>query len=90
MYKKMFAASAIMRMEAEKGFILFGDVGDKEEIVSTMEWTAKRHPMWRVYNCRQDEDVPRVIGYRIANNMFHAKKLSLQGEILDPVTKKCT
>ena len=72
------------------GFILFGDQDDKEEIVSTMEWISKLHPMWRVYNCRQDEDVPRVIGHRIANNMFHAKKLSLQGEMLDPDTKKCT
>lgn len=72
------------------GFILFGDQDDKEEIVSTMEWISKLHPIWRVYNCQHDEDVPSVIGYRIANNMFHAKKLSLQGEMLDPDTKKCT
>lgn len=65
------------------GFILFGDLDDKEEIVSTMEWISKLHPMWRVYNCQHDEDVPKIIGHRIANNMFHAKKLSLQGEMLD-------
>ena len=65
------------------GFVVFGDEEDKEELVSTMNWIARLHPMWRVYNCLQDEDVPKIIGYRIANNLFHAKKLSLQGEMLD-------
>lgn len=72
------------------GFVLFEEPDGKEEIASTMEWIARIHPMWRVCNCQQEEDVPRVIGYRIANNLFHAKKLLLQGEILDSVTKKCT
>lgn len=72
------------------GFVVFGDEEDKEELVSTMNWIARLHPMWRVYNCQHDEDVPKIIGHRIANNMFHAKKLSLQGEMLDPDTKKCT
>lgn len=65
------------------GFVLFGDEEEKEELDSMMEWIALSHPGWIVINCQEEIDVPSVIGYRIANNLFHANKLALQGEILD-------
>lgn len=59
------------------GLIIYGFYEEKEEIDSTMNWIAETHPKWVV-----EENVSTIIGYRIANNLFHAKKLILQGEIL--------
>lgn len=64
------------------GFILFGDKEEEEELDSLMEWIDISHPEWVVVNCQED-DMPNIIGFRIANNMFHARKLALHGEVLD-------
>lgn len=65
------------------GFLLFGDCEEKEQLDSIMEWIALKHPEWDVVNCLDGAYVPKIIGYRIANNPFHAKRLILQGEILE-------
>lgn len=64
------------------GFILFGDKEEQEELDSLMEWIDISHPEWVVVNCQED-DMPNIIGFRMANNMFHARKLALYGEVLD-------
>lgn len=63
-------------------FLLSENCADKEEMDSTMGWIADTHPEWVVVDCRNKGTVPKVVGYRIANNLFHARKLALQGEIL--------
>lgn len=64
------------------GVFLYGN-DEQEELVSVMEWIAMTHPKWMVINCRKVTNTPKIIGYRITNNLFHAKKLALQGEISD-------
>ena len=64
------------------GFILFWDEDDMEELSSTMEWIVVSHPEWVVVDCQNTECTQKIIGYRIANNLFHAKRLVLQGEVL--------
>ncbi len=65
------------------GFVLMDDGEEKEELESIMEWIVRVHPEWIVINCQEATSIPTIIGYRIANNLFHAKKLVLQGEILE-------
>lgn len=65
------------------GFILFMDKSEQQELDSMMEWTAISHPEWIVTNFSKNVDVPDIIGLHIANNLFHARKLVLQGELLD-------
>lgn len=65
------------------GFVLFGNEEEREQMDSIMDWISISHPEWMVINCQEEIDIPSIIGYRIANNLFHARKLSLQGEILD-------
>lgn len=65
------------------GFVLLGDEEEQEELESLMEWVDVSHPEWIVINCRKNAEVPNIIGFRIANNMFHARKLALHGEVLD-------
>lgn len=64
------------------GFIIYCSEEEKEELDSTMDWTAKSHSEWEVFSGQDTENLPKVIGYRIANNLFHAKRLALQGEVL--------
>lgn len=64
------------------GFVLFGDNDEQEELDSLMKWIDILHPEWIVINCRED-DMPNIIGFRIANNIFHARRLALHGEILN-------
>lgn len=84
---KMFALPfrMVLLNESDRefiGFILFWDEDDMEELSSTMEWIAVSHPEWVVVDCQNAEGIPKIIGYRIANNLFHAKRLVLQGEVL--------
>ena len=65
-----------------RGFILFWDKEDKEELDSTMSWIAALHSEWVIVNCQEKKEIPKITGYRIANNLFHAKRLTLQGEVL--------
>lgn len=65
------------------GFVLFGDEDEREELDSMMEWIALSRSDWMVINCQKEINVPIIIGHRIPNNLFHAKRLALQGEILD-------
>ena len=64
------------------GFIIYCNDEEKEELDSTMDWIAKSHSEWEVFLGQDTESLPKVIGYRIANNLFHAKRLALQGEVL--------
>ena len=64
------------------GFIIYCSEEEKEELDSTMDWTAKSHSEWEVFSGQDTGNLPKVIGYRIANNLFHAKRLALQGEVL--------
>ena len=64
------------------GFIIYCSKEENEELDSTMEWIAKSHSEWEVFLGQDTESLPKVIGYRIANNLFHAKRLALQGEVL--------
>ena len=64
------------------GFVLFWDIDDKEEFDSTMDWVSKTHSEWVVVNCQDVKEIPKITGFRIANNLFHARRLSLQGEML--------
>lgn len=64
------------------GFIIYCNDEEKEELDSTMDWIAKSHSEWEVFSGQDTENLPKVIGYRIANNLFHAKRLALQGEVL--------
>ncbi len=65
----------------EVGFLIYCDENERDEMTSMMEWIAKTHTGWTVIEYTGDN--LRIIGIRIANNMFHEKKLILQGEILD-------
>jgi len=63
------------------GFLIYCDENERDEMTSMMEWIARTHNEWAVTEYTGES--LRVIGIRIANNMFHEKKLILQGEILD-------
>ena len=65
------------------GFVLIGNPNEREELDSTMSWVALSHPEWMVCNLQDKSEYPSIIGYRIANNLFHAKKLLLLGEVLE-------
>lgn len=80
---RMFAFSYRMVLIAEDdreyiGFVLIGRSDDKEELDSTINWIAKSHPEWIVSNLQEKGNGPNIIGCRIANNPFHARKLRLQ------------
>ena len=65
------------------GFVLLGDEEEQEELESLMDWVDTSHPEWIVINCQKSAEVRNIIGLRMANNLFHAKKLALHGEVLD-------
>lgn len=64
-------------------FVLMGNKEEKEELDSLMAWVELSHPEWTVIDCQKNAEIPSIIGFRIANNQFHAKKLALHGEVLD-------
>ena len=47
-----------------------------------MSWIAALHSEWVIVNCQEKKEIPKITGCRIANNLFHAKRLTLQGEVL--------
>ena len=65
------------------GFLLYGNEDEAEEMNATMDWIAGIHPEWNVHNKTGLTQIPRIIGIHIPNNSFHARKLLLQGEILN-------
>jgi len=65
------------------GFLLYGEIDESEDLEATMDWIALSHPKWVVVDCQKETNTPTIIGYRIANNLFHAKKLMLHGELLE-------
>ena len=64
-------------------FLLYGNEDEAEEMNATMDWIARIHPEWNVLNKTGLTQIPRIIGIHIPNNSFHARKLLLQGEVLD-------
>lgn len=63
------------------GFAFFGEVDELDEMAGTMKWIVSLHNDWVLLDCR--EEMPRIVGVRIANNPFHAEKILLNGERLD-------
>lgn len=64
-------------------FLLYGNEDEAEEMNATMDWIARIHPEWNVVNKDGLTQIPRIIGIHIPNNSSHARKLLLQGEVLD-------
>ena len=63
------------------GYELLGNADEKEEMESLLGWIIKTHENWNMLNCQKETFT--ILGIRMANNRFHAKKLMLQGEHLD-------
>ena len=64
-------------------FLLYGDKDEAEELDSTMDWVAGMHPEWIVLNKNSSADIPKIIGFHIPNNSFHARRLLCQGKVFD-------
>ena len=64
-------------------FVLYGNEDEAEEMNATMDWIAQIHPEWNVLKKTTLMWMPKIIGIHIPNNSFHARKLLLQGEVLD-------
>ena len=64
-------------------FLLFGDKDEAEELDSTMDWVAGIYTEWIVLNKNSSADIPKIIGFHIPNNTFHARRLLLQGELIE-------
>lgn len=64
-------------------YLLEGEQSEKEELDSVMKWLIKIHPRWKIIDCQEDTGIPYIVGYRVANNKFQAKRLELQGEIVE-------
>lgn len=84
---KMFAIpyrTVLLENEGQNvaGLLLYGSADEKEDLASTMEWLSVRNPEWRIDRCDTVNQLPKIIGFRIANNLFHEKRITLHGEIL--------
>jgi len=63
------------------GICIYCDEDEQSDMASIMEWFVKTHKGLKTIEYTGKN--MRVIGIRIANNMFHANKLVVQGEVLD-------
>ena len=67
-----------MKRQNVAGLLLYGSADEKEDLASTMEWLSVRNPEWRIDRCDTVNQLPKIIGYRIANNLFHEKRIGMQ------------
>ena len=63
------------------GFVISANPDECEIIKDMLDWGVHTHDGWGM--AELTADTVKIKGIRIANNMFHAEKITLQGELLE-------